>query len=81
MKLSNQPLAMAYVPWQPFENVLEGGCGLKQGTIFEDLIFPFVGPQAACQSKRNAPQNYSRSCHCSRNQTNPYNSYGRRDGC
>ena len=40
--LDRYPIAMAYVPWQEFENVLECGCGLKQGTIFEDLIFPFV---------------------------------------
>ena len=48
MKLSSKPLAMAYVPWQTFENVLDGSCGLSQGSIFEDLIFPFIGPQAAC---------------------------------
>lgn len=40
------PLAMAYVPWQPWQNVSDGARGLSQGTIFEELIFPFeyVGP-------------------------------------
>lgn len=77
MKLSNKPLAMAYVPWQPFENVMEASCGLKHGTIFEDLIFPFVGSQAACQAK-NMPQKRN-SCGCSQNQPQKY-SCGRRCG-
>ena len=47
MNLSKKPLAMAYVPWQTFENVMEGECALRHGTIFEDLVFPFVGAQAA----------------------------------
>lgn len=81
MNLSNKPLAMAYVPWQPFENVLEGGCGLKQGTIFEDLIFPFVGSQAACQANKMPKQKNSCSCHCSTKQSsNQHYSYGRRGG-
>ena len=42
MNLSKKPLAMAYVPWQTFENVMEGECALRHGTIFEDLVFPFV---------------------------------------
>lgn len=55
MNLSNKPLAMAYVPWQTFENVLDAGCGLNQGSIFEDLVFPFIGSQAACQAPRRNP--------------------------
>ena len=62
MNLSNKPLAMAYVPWQSFENVLDASCGLNQGTIFEDLIFPFIGSQAACQANNvchdNSRPNY-----------------------
>lgn len=69
MNLSNKPLAMAYVPWQTFENVMDGKCGLAQGSIFEDLIFPFVGSQAACQSM-------DRTSHQSQNR-----SYGRRCNC
>ena len=42
MNLSKKPLAMAYVPWQTFENVMEGECALRHGTIFEDLVFPFL---------------------------------------
>ncbi len=81
MNLSNKPLAMAYVPWQPFENVMDGGCGLKQGTIFEDLIFPFVGSQAACQAKNMPNRPNQNSCGCHQPQyNNQNNSYGRRCG-
>lgn len=81
MNLSNKPLAMAYVPWQPFENVMDGGCGLKQGTIFEDLIFPFVGSQAACQAKNMPKRPNQNSCGCHQQQyNNQNNSYGRRCG-
>lgn len=82
MNLSQKPLAMAYVPWQKFENVLDAGCGLNQGTIFEDLIFPFIGSQAACQSvQKPSPSQPSRSgqrsgCNCER----AASSYGRRCG-
>lgn len=72
MNLSNKPIAMAYVPWQTFENVLDAGCGLAQGSIFEDLVFPFIGSQAACQAPRQRnhsqysrrPQNYSCGRRC-----------------
>jgi len=71
MNLSSKPLAMAYVPWQSFENVLDASCGLNHGTIFEDLIFPFIGSQAACQAgnmaknnSRNANQNSSCGRRC-----------------
>lgn len=75
MKLSNKPLAMAYVPWQPFENVMDAGCGLKHGTIFEDLIFPFVGSQAACQAKKMPQKHSSNPCGRSQQET-MYPSYG-----
>lgn len=81
MNLSQKPLAMAYVPWQKFENVLDAGCGLNQGTVFEDLIFPFIGSQAACQSIQHKPRppvhnREPRGCGCER----PGNSHGRRCG-
>ena len=79
MNLSKKPLAMAYVPWQTFENVMEGECALRHGTIFEDLVFPFVGAQAACQADRSQNHNHSGSCGCHNRQ--PYmqnNSFGRR---
>lgn len=86
MNLSQKPLAMAYVPWQTFENVLDAGCGLNQGTIFEDLIFPFVGSQAACQSMmrgpmpnqcpKEPPRPHPKKCGCETSNA----SYGRRCG-
>lgn len=81
MNLSEKPLAMAYVPWQKFENVLESGCALEQGTIFEDLIFPFIGSQAACQSVKRQSQNQT-PCPCQRSYGNERvnTSYGRRCG-
>lgn len=36
------PLAMAYVPWQKFENIFELEKGFQVGTIFKDLDFPFT---------------------------------------
>lgn len=36
------PIAMAYVPWQTWENIYEADMGLKQGTIFKELDKPFV---------------------------------------
>lgn len=68
MNLSNKPLAMAYVPMQSFENVMDASCGLAQGSIFEDLVFPFIGSQAACQARNNnyprQPQKYSCGRRC-----------------
>lgn len=81
MNLSNKPLAMAYVPWQPFENVMDAECGLKQGTVFEDLIFPFVGSQAACQARTMPNKPNANSCGRYNQQSHtPNNSYGRRRG-
>ena len=36
-------LAMAYVPWQKWQNVMDGCSVLKHGTIFEELVLPFEG--------------------------------------
>ena len=81
MNLSSKPLAMAYVPWQTFENVMNGDCGTKQGTIFEDLIFPFVGSQAACQARNMAGKSNPNSCgHYGKHPYPQNNSYGRRGG-
>ena len=41
-------LAMAYVPWQKWQNVMDGCSGLKSGTIFEELVLSFEGSRAAC---------------------------------
>ncbi len=72
MNLSNKPIAMAYVPWQTFENVMDGCSGLAHGTVFEDLVFPFIGAQAACQSRPNRPpmasmpSRQNQNCSCGR---------------
>lgn len=38
----NYPVAMAYVPWQQWQNTYAPERGLAQGTIFPDLDLPFV---------------------------------------
>lgn len=42
-ELSGMPLAMAYVPWQEWQNIYEAEKGLHRGTIFEELDKPFNG--------------------------------------
>lgn len=37
------PLAMAYVPWQKFQNTFSPSKALMCGTIFEELYKPFLG--------------------------------------
>lgn len=41
--LSNMPVAMAYVPWQFFQEVYEPDKALQYGTIFPELNKPFYG--------------------------------------
>ncbi len=41
--MQNFSLAMAYVPWQPFQNVYEDAEGFDAGTIFADLNLDFCG--------------------------------------
>lgn len=53
MNLSKKPLA-GICPMADFLKVMEGECALRHGTIFEDLVFPFVGAQAACQADRQS---------------------------
>ncbi|MDO4555062.1 MAG: spore coat associated protein CotJA [Lachnospiraceae bacterium] len=36
-------LAMAYVPFQKWQNVYQPDEGLRAGTIFKDLNLPFIG--------------------------------------
>ncbi len=42
-ELSSMPLAMAYVPWQEWQNIYEAEKGFHRGTIFEELDKPFKG--------------------------------------
>ncbi len=39
----NWPLAMAYVPMQPWEDPFDPAKGLGSGTIFPSLFLPFKG--------------------------------------
>lgn len=57
------PLAMAYIPWQTWQNVSDGARGLEQGSIFEELIFPFEYAGPGC---RNARQQAGRGGRCAR---------------
>lgn len=47
--IDSLPLAMAYVPWQSWQNVYEPCKGLQMGTIFADLNFPFLGKRGVTQ--------------------------------
>ncbi|EOS80307.1 hypothetical protein C817_01799 [Dorea sp. 5-2] len=42
-ELNGMPLAMAYVPWQEWQNIYEAEKGFHCGTIFEELNKPFNG--------------------------------------
>ena len=46
--LSGFPLAMAYVPYQNFEELNEPAKALECGTLFKELYMPFYG-----QKRRN----------------------------
>lgn len=41
--LSDMPIAMAYVPWQKWQNIYDAEKGFSNGTIFQDLNLPFYG--------------------------------------
>lgn len=41
--LENMPLAMAYVPWQKWQNIYDAEKGFCNGTIFQELNLPFQG--------------------------------------
>ena len=36
-------LAMAYVPWQTWQDIYEAEKGFHYGTIFQELNMPFLG--------------------------------------
>lgn len=57
----DMPLAMAYVPWQQWKNVYDGAKGLQNGTIFEELIFPFQFASPVCR-ERGCGCGYERRC-------------------
>ena len=39
----DKPLAMAYVPWQIWQDIYESEKGFHCGTIFKELNLPFLG--------------------------------------
>lgn len=39
----DMPLAMAYVPWQRWQNIYDAEKGFCNGTIFQELNLPFNG--------------------------------------
>lgn len=50
------PIAMAYVPWQKWRDVVDGCRGLKQATIFNELVLNFECANKCCGSS-NIPRN------------------------
>jgi hypothetical protein len=46
--LTGFPLAMAYVPYQKFEDLNEPCKALEQGTLFRALYMPFYGQKRSC---------------------------------
>lgn len=40
---NDMPLAMAYVPWQTWQNIYDAEKGFCNGTIFQELNLPFKG--------------------------------------
>lgn len=46
--LSGMPVAMAYVPWQTWQNIYDARKGFQCGTIFQDLNKPFRGKGGVC---------------------------------
>ena len=45
----DQVVAMAYVPWQTWDNIYNARMALQRGTIFADLDMPFCG-RGGCNS-------------------------------
>ena len=46
--LRDLPIAMAYVPWQRWQNIYDAEKGFCNGTIFQELNLPFEG-MGGCQ--------------------------------
>lgn len=47
--LSDMPLAMAYVPWQRWQNLFDADRGFHCGTIFQELHKPFEHAGGGCR--------------------------------
>lgn len=48
-QLFGMPLAIAYVPWQHWNQTYQLDKALKVGTIFPELDKPFLGKRGACR--------------------------------
>lgn len=64
------PVGMAYVPVQQFSSVFEPDVALEHGTVFPELVKPWLGGQAF-----SAPQPYHEMM-----EPTPYRGTGRPDG-
>lgn len=64
--LNDMPLAMAYVPWQQWQDVYDGAKGLESGTIFKELVFPFLCASPVCRNNINYGQRTSHNTNCGR---------------
>lgn len=49
--LADMPLAMAYVPWQKWQNIYKAKKAFQRGTIFEELDKPFQGIGGCCNGR------------------------------
>ena len=47
--LTGMPPAMAYVPWQKWQNIYNTERGFQRGTIFQDLDKPFLWKGGRCR--------------------------------
>ena len=61
-QLQMMPLAMAYVPWQQWQNVYECSKGFEHGSIFEELIFPFQHASRVCKNMHECRNNERMGC-------------------
>ncbi|MDD5949076.1 MAG: spore coat associated protein CotJA [Lachnospiraceae bacterium] len=57
MEINQKPIAMAYVPWQTWQNIYEPPKALMVGTIFADLDKPFTGRPVAIQPRKGGQRN------------------------
>ena len=48
-QLAGMPLAIAYVPWQRWNQTYSLDKALKVGTVFPELDKPFLGKRGACR--------------------------------
>ena len=77
-QLQRMPLAMAYVPWQQWQNIYDGSKGLEHGTIFEELLFPFQHASRVCRNMGECRMNErmrERERMCPREQRMEYREY------